>query len=58
MRRGSLLLWVVVCLAVLCTDAFAQSGANVLLVVNDAAPASAKIAAHYMCPEGGPNPDR
>jgi len=48
MRRGSLLLWVVVCLAVLCTDASAQSGANVLLVVNDAAPASAKIAAHYM----------
>ena len=48
MRGSSLLLWLAVCLALLCSEAFAQSAANVLVIVNDASPASAKIAAHYM----------
>jgi uncharacterized protein (TIGR03790 family) len=48
MRRTSLLLPLLACLALVCRDAHAQSGANVLVVVNDASPASAKIAAHYI----------
>jgi uncharacterized protein (TIGR03790 family) len=48
MRRTSVFLLVVVCLTFVCHETRAQSSANVLVVVNDESPASAKIGAYYM----------